>query len=77
MTSPVRLVNTANNDDNVPVQDDQSSHLILAENLMLQRIVESIRSDVTDSRWVLSGKVTEFFGENRMVISTAQRSNAE
>ena len=51
--------------------------LMLSENLMLQRIVESVRSDGADNRWILSGKVTEFFGENRMEIRTAQRSNEE
>ena len=50
---------------------------ILVENLMLQRVVEAIRADNNDDRWTLSGKVIEFFGENRMVIQTAQRSNAE
>ncbi|TWT55081.1 hypothetical protein Pla22_27350 [Rubripirellula amarantea] len=55
----------------------EGRHWILAENLMLQRIVESIRADAQDDRWVISGKVTEFFGENRMVIRTAQRSDSE
>lgn len=55
----------------------QANQLILAENLMLERIVDSIRSDVSDDRWILSGTINEFFGENRMVVTTAQRGIAE
>ena len=51
--------------------------LVLAENLMLQRVVDAVRNDSADDHWILSGVVTEFFGRNRMVIKTAQRSNAE
>lgn len=57
--------------------DQKDTPVVLAENLMLQRIVDSIRDDAADDRWIISGVVTEFFGENRMVIKTAQRSNAE
>ena len=52
-------------------------HLVLAENLMLQRIVRSIRSDASDEHWTLSGTISEYFGENRMVANSAQRGNAE
>ncbi len=49
--------------------------VMLQENLMLQRIVESIRADSTDDHWRISGKVTEFLGENRLSIEIAQRAN--
>jgi hypothetical protein len=48
--------------------------VLLVENLMLERIVEAIRADASDDRWSISGEVTEFFGENRLIIRTAQRA---
>ncbi|MGB7328519.1 MAG: hypothetical protein WBD31_26820 [Rubripirellula sp.] len=49
----------------------------LSENLSLQRIVESLRDDSSDDQWVLSGEISEFLGENRLTIRTAQRSNGD
>ena len=51
------------------------AHILVTENLMLQRIVEAIRADATDDRWMVSGEVSEFFNENRLTIRTAQRAN--
>ena len=63
----------ANNPDPTP----EPKRWILVENLMLQRIAEAVRLDPTDDQWILAGQMTEFFGENRMVIRTAQRSDVE
>ncbi|TWU49676.1 hypothetical protein [Rubripirellula reticaptiva] len=49
----------------------------LSENLSLQRIVESLRDDSSDDQWILSGEISEFLGENRLTIRTAQRSNGD
>lgn len=49
--------------------------IVLTENLMLQRIAEAIRENPSDDLWVISGEITEFFEENRLIIRTAQRSN--
>jgi hypothetical protein len=56
--------------------DLNQPHLVVVENLMLQRIVEAIRADSSDDRWTVSGQVTEFFKENRLLIHTAQRANS-
>lgn len=77
---PTRLASSrADRDASTDTKKDSSveGQVILAENLMLQRIVSSLRNDVSDDRWVVSGTISEFFGENRMVISAAQRGNAE
>lgn len=55
---------------NVKVQ-----HIILAENLMLQRIVEAVIEDSADDRWTISGEISEFRNQNRLLIHTAQRTN--
>ena len=49
--------------------------ITLQENLMLQRIVKSIRVDPTDDHWIISGEITEFFNDNRLLIQVAQRAN--
>ncbi|KAA1258417.1 hypothetical protein LF1_09360 [Rubripirellula obstinata] len=80
VNSPTRLVSTKTSTTLSAPTDKHSAKLgqiILAENLMLQRIVASLRSDVSDDRWILSGTINEFFGENRMVVSAAQRGSAE
>ncbi|MGI9468092.1 MAG: hypothetical protein ACR2OA_13310 [Rubripirellula sp.] len=44
---------------------------------MLQRIVQAIREDEIDSLWQVTGRVTEYFGENRLTILPAQRGQAK
>ena len=58
--------------------ENNSEHIVLiTENLMLQRIVQAIRKDELDSLWQITGRVTEYFGENRLTILTAQRGQAK
>lgn len=54
-----------------------SVQLVLTENLNLQRIIEALRSDPADENWIVTGQISEFFGENRLTILTAQRSNRD
>ena len=55
----------------------KGEHLVLiTENLMLQRIVQAIKEDELDRSWQITGRVTEYFGENRLTILTAQRAQA-
>jgi hypothetical protein len=53
------------------------SQILICENVMLQRVVEAVRLDASDDRWTVSGEITEFFDENRLLIRTAQRANAK
>jgi len=55
----------------------QLPDLLIVENLMLQRIVESIREDSADDHWHITGKVTEYFDENRLIILSAKRAADE
>jgi len=60
------------------VDQNNNEHIVLiTENLMLQRIVQAIREDELDSLWQVTGRVTEYFGENRLTILTAQRAQAK
>ena len=59
-----------------PVQAELQwiSQLLVVENQMLQRVVEAIRATPSDDRWMISGEVTEFFDENRLLLKTVQRA---
>lgn len=61
------------------VADESRSEpiVLIAENLMLQRLVQAIREDELDSLWRVTGRVTEYFGENRLTILTAQRGQVK
>jgi len=48
--------------------------LIVLENLALQRIAEAMKIDSSDSRWVISGKITEFREHNYLWIERATRA---
>ncbi len=66
-----------NADDNpLDAVSDNRQHIVLTENQMLQRIVETMKADTTDDRWELSGEILEFFDENRLLIRTVQRANS-
>lgn len=54
----------------------EMGQILLSENLLLQRIVESIRADSSDDHWSVTGEISEFMGENRLLILTAQRAGA-
>jgi hypothetical protein len=64
---------TAGN-SHVGARGKPTGQMLISENLMLQRIVEAIREDAADDRWTISGEVSEFFEQNRLIIRTAQRS---
>ncbi|KLU05913.1 putative signal peptide and transmembrane protein [Rhodopirellula islandica] len=47
---------------------------LVTENLMLDRISRAIEEDSNDDRWTITGYVTEFREENRLVIETSVRA---
>lgn len=47
--------------------------MLVVENLTLQRMLDASPPGQTESRWIVTGEVTEFRGENRLWIRTAQR----
>ena len=58
-------------------QENREQIVLITENLMLQRIVQAVTEDELDSSWQVTGQVTEYFGENRLTILTAQRAQAK
>ena len=49
--------------------------ILVVENLLLQRVVEAVRDDTIADRWAVTGKVTEFFGENRLILQSVRRAD--
>lgn len=49
-------------------------NLLVLENLALQRIADAMKIDSSDSRWVISGKITEFRDQNYLWIERATRA---
>ncbi len=50
--------------------------MLVVENLMLQRIEEAVRDDPAANRWNVTGVVTEYQNENRLIVTTAERADA-
>ena len=48
--------------------------LRVLENLALQRIVDAIAQDASDVRWTVTGEVTEFAGENWLLLAAVFRA---
>jgi hypothetical protein len=50
------------------------SRIRVLENLALQRVAQIIQQDPSDNRWMINGVVTEFFGENRLLMTSVVRA---
>lgn len=62
-------------DEDAMSSSGNGNQWILMENLMLQRIVRAVRSDSIDDKWVVTGRITEFFDDNYLLLESAKRSN--
>ncbi|TWT98946.1 hypothetical protein [Neorhodopirellula pilleata] len=48
--------------------------MIVVENLMLGRIASAIEEDPADDHWTITGRITEFQNDNRLMLTTAHRT---
>jgi len=69
---PVASASTQTSVSNSPPAT--SARMRVLENLSLQRVVQMIEQDPSDNRWMISGVVTEFFSDNRLMMMTAVRA---
>ncbi len=60
--------------DNATITAAELPQLIVVENLMLQRVVESMRADASEATWIVSGEVKEYFDDNVVMLRAAQRA---
>jgi len=50
------------------------SMVLVIENLMLQRVADAVEADSNELRWTITGLITEFRDENRLLLTTIQRA---
>jgi hypothetical protein len=56
------------------VESESGRSFRCLENLMLQRVHQVISEEVTPPSWIVSGKATEYRGENYMLIEAVRRT---
>lgn len=49
-------------------------HFRCLENLMLQRVYQSIRDDDRDNNWIVQGSITEYLGDNYLLLERVVRA---
>ena len=54
-------------------EDDKQSFEAL-ENLALERILQAVRADSNDKRWLITGQVTEYRGRNFILLERVSRA---
>lgn len=54
-------------------EDDKQS-LEALENLALERVVQAVRADSSDKRWLVTGQVTEYRGRNFILLERVSRA---
>ena len=61
--------------DRVQFVDNESGRIFRClENLMLQRVYQVITEEVNPPSWIVSGKATEYRGENFLLIEAVRRA---
>jgi len=65
---------TARSDASLPEDPLMATKYQVLENLALQRIVDAVSQDPNDLRWTATGVITEFSGENWLLLSTVFRA---
>ena len=53
---------------------NQGTSYQILENLALQRAVQAARDDAKDRHWAVDGELTEFLGENYLLINRLMRT---
>jgi hypothetical protein len=55
------------------MEDDKQSFEAL-ENLALERILQAVRADSGDKRWLITGQATEYRGRNYILLERVSRA---
>lgn len=54
--------------------EDEKQSLEALENLALERVVQAVRADASDKRWLVTGQVTEYRGRNYILLERVSRA---
>lgn len=59
------------------VTDEGDQTYRILENLALERIARAVRSEPTDDHWSVSGTLTEFSGQNYLLLGVVTRASSD
>lgn len=54
--------------------EDEKQSLEALENLALERVMQAVRADASDKRWLVTGQVTEYRGRNYILLERVSRA---
>ncbi len=77
--SKVMIVRSSGDNLMLETEDDKQGFEAL-ENLALERVLQAVRADSSDKRWLVTGQVTEYRGRNFILlerVSRAPRTSAQ
>ena len=73
LESRVMIVRSSGDSLTLEAEDDKQAFEAL-ENLALERILQSVRADSNDKRWLVTGQVTEYRGRNFLMLERVTRA---
>lgn len=71
--SKLMLVRSAGENLILESEDDKQSFEAL-ENLALERVLQAVRADSGDKRWLVTGQATEYRGRNYILLERVSRA---
>lgn len=71
--SKLMLVRTAGENLTLETDEDKQGFEAL-ENLALERVLQAVRADSGDKRWLVTGQVTEYRGRNFILLERVSRA---
>jgi hypothetical protein len=61
--------------DNLALETEEDKQVFEAlENLALERVLQAVRADASDKRWLVTGQVTEHRGRNYILLERVSRA---
>ncbi len=73
LESRLMLVRSSGESLLLETEDDKQAFEAL-ENLALERILQAVRADSGDKRWLVTGQVTEYRGRNFILLERVSRA---
>lgn len=73
LESRLMIVRSSGENLTLEAEDDKQSFEAL-ENLALERILQAVRADSNDKRWLVTGQVTEYRGRNFILLERVSRA---
>lgn len=70
-----RMMQVRSVGDNLTLETEDDKQVFEAlENLALERVLQAVRADSGDKRWLVTGQVTEYRGRNFLLLERVSRA---